>query len=95
MFGPESVAKVRVPVQLWSAPYDESVREAELAELSGQLPFPADYHSVPGAGHFVFLPPCTLLPELCTDPPGFDRAAFHETFNKSIVEFFKARLAPR
>jgi hypothetical protein len=33
------------------------------------------------------------LPRLCTDPPGFDRTAFHRDFNASIASFFRENLA--
>ena len=59
------------------------------------------------AGHFAFLPPCTPefaahLARLFTDPPGFDRGAFHRDFDARIVGFFRhyltrdeARAEPR
>jgi predicted dienelactone hydrolase len=52
---------------------------------------------VPNAGHFAFLAPCTpalaaAAPEICRDPAGFDRAAFHREFNPAVVAFFKAKL---
>ena len=95
VFRPESIGRVNVPVQLWSAPADDRVPSLQVAELRRLLPAPVEYHSVPGAGHFAFLPPCAISAELCTDPPGFDRAAFHVEFNASVVEFFRTRLPPR
>ncbi len=97
-FSPDGLKNVRVPVQLWRAAddhhqpdpwYDEAVRLA--------LPRPPEYHVVDGAGHYGFLPPCTprlavRAPRICTDPPGFDRAAFHQAFNAQIVRFFQATL---
>jgi predicted dienelactone hydrolase len=52
---------------------------------------------VPNAGHFAFLAPCTpalesIAPEICRDPAGLDRAAFHREFNPAVVAFFKAKL---
>jgi predicted dienelactone hydrolase len=52
---------------------------------------------VPNAGHFAFLAPCTPMAEryaaeICRDPAGFDRAAFHREFNPAVVAFFKAKL---
>jgi hypothetical protein len=55
-----------------------------------------DIHVIP-AGHYGFLPPCSPqfaanLPRLCTDPPGFDRTAFHRDFDASVVGFFHEHL---
>ena len=48
------------------------------------------------AHHFAFLAPCTpalaRVPEICHDPEGFDRAAFHRGFNPAVVAFFKAKI---
>jgi predicted dienelactone hydrolase len=33
-----------------------------------------------------------FAPEICRDPAGFDRAAFHREFNAAVVAFFRARL---
>jgi predicted dienelactone hydrolase len=51
-------------------------------------------HVVPGAAHLSFLMPCGLLAprQICEDPKGFDRAAFHKRFNADVVRFFKTRL---
>jgi predicted dienelactone hydrolase len=56
-----------------------------------------DYHVVPLAGHFAFLPACderlaAAQPAICKDAPGFDRTAFHETLNAEIVRFLRAHL---
>jgi predicted dienelactone hydrolase len=56
-----------------------------------------EYHVVPNAGHFAFLAPSTsmaesIVPEICRDPAGFDRAAFHREFNPAVVAFFKTKL---
>jgi predicted dienelactone hydrolase len=34
-------------------------------------------------------------PQICQDPPGFDRAAFHRAFNQSVVDFFTTKLRER
>lgn len=89
---------VHIPIQLWRAAddrhqpnpwYDEAVRLA--------LPQPPEYHVIADAGHYAFLPPCgprlaMRRPDICADPPGFDRAAFHRAFNAQIVRFFLAAL---
>ena len=56
-----------------------------------------EYHLVPNAGHFDFLPPCNPAmtasnPDLCVSRPGFDRAAFHTQFNREVVRFFRQTL---
>jgi hypothetical protein len=33
-----------------------------------------------------------MAPAICTDPPSFDRAEFHEIFNAEVVRFLKANL---
>ncbi|TDM82637.1 hypothetical protein, partial [Lactobacillus crispatus] len=92
------LANVHIPVQLWRGAedrhqpdpwYEEPVRLA--------LPQPPDYHVVPGAGHYDFLPPCgphvaAAVPQICADPPDFDRAAFHARFNADVTRFFEANL---
>ncbi|HMH54450.1 MAG TPA: hypothetical protein VK548_29715, partial [Candidatus Acidoferrum sp.] len=55
-----------------------------------------EYHVVPDAGHFVFIA-CSgemtkRAPAICGDVPAFDRAAFHQRFNRAVVDFFLARL---
>jgi hypothetical protein len=54
---------------------------------------------VRNAGHFAFLAPCTpalasIAPEICRDPMGFDRTAFHLKFNPAVAAFFYAKLRP-
>jgi predicted dienelactone hydrolase len=94
-FVPDSLSQIAVPIQLWSAGRDDRVPGEDVSELRRLLPVAPEYHSVEGAGHFAFLSPCNTSAELCTDALGFDRASFHETFNKSVVDFFADRLRPR
>jgi predicted dienelactone hydrolase len=59
-----------------------------------------EYHVVPNAGHFAFLAPCSqsmaiTVPDICKDPRGFDRTAFHREFNAAAVAFFKEKLGVR
>lgn len=53
---------------------------------------------VPGANHFSFLAPvpeaiAERVPRIAFDQPGFDRAAFHDEMNRTIVTFLKQALA--
>jgi predicted dienelactone hydrolase len=93
--GPRELDAVHVPVQLWSAERDVNVPYATNTKpVREALGGRAEFHSVPGAGHFSFLAPCGLLRPagICTDPAHFDRRAFHASMNASVVEFFSEHL---
>lgn len=93
-FSPDGLKNVKVPVQLWRAENDVIVphpRYAEAVRLA--LPQAPDYHVVSNAGHFDFLAPCSsglvaIAPAICTSATGFDRAAFHASFNAAVANFF-------
>jgi predicted dienelactone hydrolase len=97
-FTDESLAAVRIPIQLWQAAEDEILPAPYNAEpVRDRLGRTPEYHRVSGAGHYDFLPPCppamaAALPVLCRSRPGFDRAAFHESFNLEVVRFFRETL---
>lgn len=98
-FEPDGLSAVRAPVQLWEGDADASLPLATNAgAVRRLLPDAPEFHLVENADHFSFLAPCgvtaPLLPKmLCADPRGFDRAAFHEQFNASVVGFFDRSLA--
>lgn len=92
---PADVAGISVPVQLWGGTADDTVPVATNAgHLASLLGRKAEMRAVPDAVHFSFLMPCGLLGprELCKDPKGFDRAAFHRQFNADVVQFFSSKL---
>lgn len=97
-FGREGLSGVRVPVQLWRAADDSHQPNPYYEEaVRVDLPNPPEYHVIPNAGHYDFLPPCDArlarkMPALCNSLPGFDRAAFHEQFNADVVDFFRKEL---
>ena len=97
-FSAEALSPVTVPIQLWRGDSDEILPHPNYAQaVYDRLPVKPEYHVVPNAGHFAFLAPCTpslaaAAPEICRDPAGFDRAAFHREFNPAVVAFFKAKL---
>ena len=99
LFGPESLASVKAPVQLWAGSDDEIVPYASnTANVRALLPKSTEYRQVPGAGHLSFLAPCpdpSVMPAICTDQPGFDRMAFHTELNAALVAFFRKQLAAR
>lgn len=93
--GPNGLASVRVPIQLWSGDRDDKVPYATNAKPVREALGPrVEFHSVPGAGHFSFLVPCGVLkpPGICSDPAQFDRQAFHTTMNASVVAFFETNM---
>ncbi|SHL92343.1 Predicted dienelactone hydrolase [Bradyrhizobium lablabi] len=100
-FTPEGLAGIKAPIQLWRGDSDEILPHSRHAQnVYEGLSTKPEYHVVPNAGHFAFLAPCTALaekfaPEICRDPAGFDRAAFHREFNPAVVAFFKAKLPAR
>jgi predicted dienelactone hydrolase len=101
VFTPEGLSGIKVPIQLWRGDRDEILAHPYHAQnVYDALPIKPEYHVVPNAGHFAFLAPCggslrSIAPDICRDPAGFDRAAFHREFNAAVVDFFKAKLAPR
>ncbi|WP_198369709.1 alpha/beta hydrolase family protein [Roseomonas rosulenta] len=103
LFAPDGFAQVApgTMVRLWRAGADTVLREPHHAEaIAPLLPGRPAPTVVPGAGHWVFMPPCdaerrVALPYLCADPPGLDRAAFLRDFAADAVAFFRAALAER
>jgi predicted dienelactone hydrolase len=97
-FTKEALAGIKAPIQLWRGDSDEVLPHPRHAQhVYDGLPAKPEYHVVPNAGHFAFLAPCTPMAEryaaeICRDPAGFDRAAFHREFNPAVVAFFKAKL---
>lgn len=96
-FTADAVAPITVPVQLWASELGgDGVFLRDIAPLDAHLPAPHEYHVVRNAGHFAFfLCPSALAqayPDLCTDPNGFDRAAFHKEFNAAAVKFLRENL---
>jgi predicted dienelactone hydrolase len=98
LFSKERLAGVTIPLQLWRSANggDGVVPEAidALKELFSKSP---EYRVVANSAHFSFVAPCPAelakaVPVLCTDPPGFDRAAFHDEFNRDVTAFFRAHL---
>jgi predicted dienelactone hydrolase len=100
-FRPEDLKGVGIPIQLWSSERGgDGVLPIDNQTINRSLPAKPDFHLVSGAGHFVFLAPCSAaaakaVPEICDDPAGFDRTAFHKVFNAAVVAFFHQNLGAR
>lgn len=94
-FLPNGLASVSVPVQVWSGDADQNVPTSSNAgPVAKALAGRAEFHEVPGAGHFAFLAPCGLFgpPVLCRDANGFDRKRMHAQMNAAVVKFFQDKL---
>ena len=100
LFGPDDLKQVSIPIQLWRAGHDQQVvDEWNTAIVRKQLP-EAEEHVVPGAGHYVFLAPCSdalakQVPQICEDASAFNRTEFHQKFNSDVVAFFIKKLVNR
>jgi predicted dienelactone hydrolase len=85
----------------WRGDSDEILPHPNYAQtVYDRLTVKPKHYVVPNAGHFAFLAPCSQsmairVPDICKDPPGFDRAAFHREFNAAMVVFFKQKLGSR
>jgi len=97
-FTRDGLALVQIPVHIDDPAEDEVLARPYAAErIRDLLPRTPEYVLVPGAGHYAYLAPCpaSLLartPQLCTDPPGIDRASFHLQLGAEIAEFFRHAL---
>jgi len=96
-FTADSFAAVKVPVQLWASQRGgEDITPETDAAVARNLPAEHEYRVVPNSWHldFILCPPtmAKAVPEVCTDAPGFDRAAFHKEFNADVLAFFHANL---
>lgn len=97
-FSRDGLAGVTIPIRLYRAERDEQIAASQVEGLRDRLPVPPAYEVVRDAGHFAFLMPvpAAIAAEVgppAWDPPGFDRAAFHERLNAEIADFFDRALA--
>jgi predicted dienelactone hydrolase len=98
LFSRERLADVTIPLLLWRSELGgDGVTPEAIDALVPLLPRPPDYRKVARSAHFSFIAPCPpafakAVPALCSDPPGFDRAAFHNEFNAAAVAFFRTHL---
>jgi predicted dienelactone hydrolase len=104
LFDADSLKRVTIPIQLWASELSNEdmtggeLRSEWVAAIGRDLPVKPDERVVRGAGHFAFVSPCGValgkaLPKGCADPPGFDRAAFHDAFNAAVIAFFRQHLS--
>jgi predicted dienelactone hydrolase len=97
-FGPHAFDAVTAKVFLAWATDDRVLMPEENAEsVRTELHTLAGTRVVRGAGHYVFLPPCSAAlaaaaPRLCVDAPGIDRSAVHAALASDAAAFFDASL---
>ena len=98
VFGKAGLAHIDRPVFLYYAQDDRVLppryNALHIAPLIRTL---AGIRMVPGAGHYVFLSPCSRqlardYPDICTDPPGVDRVAVHRQIDATALAFFRKAL---
>ena len=98
MFGRQTLADVHVPVLLYSGENDRLVFPDKNADaLARKLPVEPEFKVIPGAGHFVFMAPCSdeqmaAMPGLCTDAQGVDREDIHRDLIYEAGRFFSKTL---
>ncbi|MEN1943221.1 alpha/beta hydrolase [Luteimonas sp. MJ293] len=98
LFDDAGLQSVRVPVQLWASELGgDGVEFEHIEAIRTALPQAPEYHVAKGAGHFAYLAPCAprlaeTAREICEDPEGFDRAAWHRSMNETVVAFLKRHL---
>ena len=97
-FDRRSFENVRFPIQLWRSEYGgDGVAPERVAFIADSLPVKPDFRTVANARHFSFLAPCPDAMrqagrQICMDAEGFDRGAFHKSFNAQVIEFFRRSL---
>ena len=92
----KSLGSLDLPVLIYTASQSDLGAEGNIVAVAKALPRPPQQAAIPGS-HFVFIDPCspslaTRAPEICSDPPGTDRAAIHQRFKREISDFLRANL---
>lgn len=95
---PHAFDAVTAPVFLAEAEKDPVLLPDENAAVVGKHLASLGHHEVvSGAGHYVFLAPCSEAmannaPVLCDDPVGVDRRAVHQLINRQVEQLFRSNL---
>ncbi len=96
LFERKGLGSLDLPILIYSASQSDLRAEGNALALAKALPRPPQQVAVPGS-HFVFVDPCspilaTRAPQVCSDPPGTDRAAIHQRFRREISDFLRANM---
>lgn len=98
VFDKGGLASVDRPVFLYYGTEDQVLLPAEnAARIAPLIKTLVDVKTIPGAGHYVFIAPCSAVlanqvPLICKDPDGVDRAAVHGQINADALAFFHKTL---
>ncbi|MGI4839410.1 MAG: alpha/beta hydrolase family protein [Janthinobacterium lividum] len=99
MFGRQTLASVTVPTLIYAGDNDKLVAfDKNAGALARKLTNNPDYRLLPGAGHFVFMAPCSdeqkaSAPGLCNDADGVDRVGIHHDLIDQAGHFFAEALS--
>jgi len=99
LFGDGALSRVTAPVRLYEAEKGDEAGALEVDRVRALLPGSPEVQVVPGAGHYAYFTPvppsaAARIGVTAQDPPGFDRAAFHERLNDEVLDFFRRTLTP-
>ena len=99
LFGDGALSRVTAPVRLYAAEKGDETGALEVDRVRALLPGSPEVQAVPGAGHYAYFTPvpssaAARIGATAQDPPGFDRAAFHERLNDEVLDFFRRTLTP-
>ncbi|HKZ11427.1 MAG TPA: hypothetical protein VJL61_12085 [Rhodanobacteraceae bacterium] len=98
IFDKPGVASINRPVFLYYGQDDHVLNpEYNVLHIAPLIKTLAGIKMIPKAGHYVFLSPCSAqltkdAPDICTDPPGVDRAAVHRQIDVDALAFFRKEL---
>lgn len=97
-FDKSGAAAIDRPVFLYYGEIDQVLLPSENAlHLKPLINTPTEIRMVPNADHWVFLAPCSPelakdVKDICSDPPGVDRAEVHRQVNADALAFFHKTL---
>lgn len=95
-FDRKGLVSLDLPLLIYAALQSDLRPEGNALALAKALARPPQQVAVPGS-HFVFVGPCSPIlvaraPEVCSDPPGTDRAAIHQRVRQEISDFLRTNL---
>lgn len=99
LFDRAGLAAVHAPLLIVRGSRDQFVIEPDNAvHIISLLPVKPMTEVISGATHYSFLAPCgaalaRVVPEICTEAPGFSRPSMHAKLDTTIVRFFEKTLS--